>query len=128
MSEKSDVHSFGVVLLEIITGQPVLSKTRENKHIIQWVSSIIAKGDIRKILDPRIQGDFDVNTVWRAVEIAMACVEPSSRDRPTMSRVAMELKECLTTELSNTTRKDVSEQTTSRDYSVEINSRSPLAR
>ncbi|GMN37086.1 hypothetical protein TIFTF001_006524 [Ficus carica] len=128
LNEKSDVYSFGVVLLEIITGQPVLTKTRENKYIIQWVSSIIAKGDIRKILDPRIQGDFDVNTVWRAVEIAMACVEPSSRDRPTMSRVAMELKECLTTELSNATRKDVSKQTTSRDYSVEINSSNPLVR
>ncbi|GMN28838.1 hypothetical protein TIFTF001_041230 [Ficus carica] len=79
-------------------------------------------------LDPEIQGDFDANTVWKAVEIAMACVAPSSRDRPTMNRVATELKDCLTTDLRNTTGKDVSEGATSRDYSVEMLSSNPQAR
>ena len=128
MNEKSDVYSFGVVLLEIITGQPVLTKTRDNKYIVQWVSSMLAKGDIKKIFDSRIQGDFDANTVWKAVEIAMACVAPSSRDRPTMNRVATELKDCLTTESRNTTEKDVSEGATSREYSVEMFSSNPQAR
>lgn len=105
--------------MEIITGQPVLTKTHDNKHIVQWVSSMVEMGDIKQILDPRIKGDFDVNTVWKAVEISMACVAPSSRDRPTMSQVATELKDCLTTELS-TARKDVPYVATSKDESDEI--------
>ncbi|PON47852.1 Serine/threonine protein kinase [Parasponia andersonii] len=124
LNEKSDVYSFGVVLLEIITGQPVLAKNRENKHIIQWVNSMLVQGDVKKILDPRIKGDFDVNTVWKTVEISMACVAPSSSARPTMSRVAIELKDCLTTELS--TRKDVSSEAESKDYSVEMISRTMI--
>jgi len=37
LKEKSDVFSFGVVLLEIITGQPAITKSEEKAHIIQWV-------------------------------------------------------------------------------------------
>lgn len=79
---------------------------------------MLSEGDITKILDPRIKGGFDVNTAWKAVEIAMACVSANSSDRPTMSRVAMKLKDCLTEELS--TQKDVSDEAqSSKDYSVE---------
>lgn len=61
---------------------------------------MIAKGDIKAIADSRLNGDFDSNSVWRAVEIAMACVSPNPNSRPTMSKVVSELKECLATELA----------------------------
>ncbi|PON84290.1 Mitogen-activated protein kinase kinase kinase [Trema orientale] len=101
LNEKSDVYSFGVVLLEIVTARPALVKTEGNNHIIQWVTSMLAKGDVRSILDPKLEGgNFDINTVWKVIEIAMACVSTSSTKRPNMSLVAMELKECLTTNLT----------------------------
>ncbi|KAJ4717972.1 protein kinase family protein [Melia azedarach] len=96
LTEKSDVYSFGVVLLELITTQPVIQKTPERTHISQLVSFMLAKGDIKNIVDPRLRGDFDINTVWRAVEIAMACVSPTSTKRPTMNQVVIELNDCLT--------------------------------
>ena len=96
LNEKSDVYSFGVLLLEIITARPVFAKTREsNIHIIESVNSVLENGDINSIVDPRLEGKFDVNTVWKTIEIALACVSKSSNSRPTMSRVAIELKECL---------------------------------
>ncbi|KAA8541719.1 hypothetical protein F0562_022871 [Nyssa sinensis] len=97
-TEKSDVYSFGIVLLEIITSQPALPKGNDKTHIIQWVSSMVHQGDVKNIVDPRLRGDFDVNSVWKAVELAMACVSHTSTRRPTMNYVVMELKECLTTE------------------------------
>ncbi|KAL5576866.1 hypothetical protein UlMin_018565 [Ulmus minor] len=94
LNEKSDVYSFGVVLLEIITGRPAISKTN-NILINQWVDLILKKGEIKSIIDPRLQGNFNVNSAWKAVEIAMNCVSQSSSERPTMNQVAVELKECL---------------------------------
>ncbi|KAK7255516.1 hypothetical protein RIF29_28929 [Crotalaria pallida] len=101
LTEKSDVYSFGVVILEIITGQPAILKTQDDEkiHISQWVSSMLSNGDIRNIVDSKLRGDFDNNSVWKAVEIGMACVSITSAKRPNMSDVVTELKECLAAEL-----------------------------
>ncbi|KAK0594862.1 hypothetical protein LWI29_001324 [Acer saccharum] len=70
LNEKSAVYSFGIVLLEIITSRPVL----------------------------KIEGDFETNSAWKAVELALACASHVSSKRPTMNDVVMELKDCLTME------------------------------
>ncbi|XP_068498665.1 LRR receptor-like serine/threonine-protein kinase IOS1 [Phaseolus vulgaris] len=102
LTEKSDVYSFGVVLLEIITGQPVIAKNEEKSHISEWVRSLIGKGDINAIVDSRLEGEFDSNSVWKAVEIATACVSPNPNRRPIISVVVSELKESFATELART--------------------------
>ncbi|CAL9218595.1 unnamed protein product [Arabidopsis halleri] len=98
LSEKSDVYSFGVVLLEIVTNQPVIDKTRERPHINEWVGFKLTKGDIKSIVDPKLMGDYDTNGAWKIVELALACVNPSSNRRPTMTHVVMELNECVALE------------------------------
>ncbi|KAI9079234.1 hypothetical protein K1719_038839 [Acacia pycnantha] len=98
LNEKSDVYSFGIVLLEIITGQPAISKTEENTHIVQWVNVMLAGSKIDDILDSRLRGNFDTDSATKALDIAMACVEPSSLSRPTMSQVVMQLRQCLAME------------------------------
>ncbi|KAJ9692162.1 hypothetical protein PVL29_011302 [Vitis rotundifolia] len=102
LNEKSDVYSFGIVLLELITGRPPIIKQGEESmlHIVQWVSPIIARGEIRDIVDQRLQGDFDISSAWKAIDIAMACVTYSSTTRPTMSHVLLELKGCLNIEIA----------------------------
>ncbi|KAH9713966.1 protein kinase domain-containing protein [Citrus sinensis] len=102
LTEKSDVYSFGVVLLEIITSKPVIERTHERTHITQWVSFMLAKGDIKNIVDRTLYGDFDINSVWKTVEIAMACVSPTSTKRPTMTQVVMELNESRAIEIART--------------------------
>ncbi|KAH7565371.1 hypothetical protein JRO89_XS09G0197500 [Xanthoceras sorbifolium] len=102
LTEKSDVYSFGVVLLEIITSKSAIARIneREKTHLSQWVNSLLTQGDIRNIVDPRLQGNFDVNSVWKAVEVAMACLSPAGNRRPTMNVVVMELNKCLATEIA----------------------------
>ncbi|CAB79045.1 receptor protein kinase-like protein [Arabidopsis thaliana] len=100
LTEKSDVFSFGVVLLEIITSQPVIDQTREKSHIGEWVGFKLTNGDIKNIVDPSMNGDYDSSSLWKALELAMSCVSPSSSGRPNMSQVANELQECLLTENS----------------------------
>ncbi|KEH39530.1 putative leucine-rich repeat receptor-like protein kinase At2g19210 isoform X2 [Medicago truncatula] len=95
LREKSDVFSFGVVLLEIITGQPAITKTEDKIHIVQLVSDMLLEREVKDIVDPRLQGDFDINYATKALDTAMACVAQSSMNRPTMRNVVMELKQCL---------------------------------
>ncbi|KAI3766500.1 hypothetical protein L2E82_16563 [Cichorium intybus] len=99
LTEKSDVYSFGIVLLVIITGQPAITKyENDNMHIIRWVNLKLADGDMKNIVDPRLLGDFDINSAWKAVELAMACVAHTPSRRPTMNEVVMELSDCLVIE------------------------------
>ncbi|KAF8094102.1 hypothetical protein N665_0370s0037 [Sinapis alba] len=100
LNEKSDVYSFGIVLLEIITNQPVINQNREKPYIAEWVGLMLTKGDIQNIMDPKLFGDYDSGSVWRAVELAMSCLNPSSARRPAMSQVVTELNECLANENS----------------------------
>ncbi|KAL2462594.1 Leucine-rich repeat transmembrane protein kinase protein [Forsythia ovata] len=95
LTEKSDVYSFGIVLLEIITGRPAIKLNDNVTHIIPWVNSVLPQGDVKMFLDPRIQEDFSLDSVWKLVELAMACVSRNATERPTMNYAVMEIKECL---------------------------------
>ncbi|KAM0855770.1 hypothetical protein ACQ4PT_049558 [Festuca glaucescens] len=102
LSEKSDVYSFGVVLLELITGQqPAVSTSdTESIHIAQWVRQKLSEGNIESIPDSKIGREYDVNSLCKVTELALQCKEQPSRDRPTMTDVVAELKECLELEVS----------------------------
>ncbi|XP_024022548.1 LRR receptor-like serine/threonine-protein kinase IOS1 isoform X1 [Morus notabilis] len=102
LNEKSDVYSFGVVILQIITARPAISRTTDDErtHISEWVDFMLSNGDVRSIVDLRLQGDFEINSMWKAVEIAMACLNPPASRRPNMSQVVIELRECLASELT----------------------------
>ncbi|KDO40731.1 hypothetical protein CISIN_1g0049352mg, partial [Citrus sinensis] len=131
LTEKSDVYNFGVVLLEIITSKSVIERTHERIHITQWVSFMLGKGDIESIVDPRLHEDFDINSVWKTVEIAMACVSQTSTKRPTMNQVVMELNESLAIETARL--KAAGKEYESKDSieSISVNQHSelsPLAR
>lgn len=76
----------------------MISKDQENAHISQLVSSKLAEGDIGSIVDPNLAENFNNSSAWKAVDIALACASQNSSNRPTMSEVVIELKECLAIE------------------------------
>ncbi|CAN6338647.1 unnamed protein product [Urochloa humidicola] len=102
LSEKSDVYSFGVVLLELITGQSpaVPISSTESIHIALWVRQKLSEGDIVSIADPRMRGEYDVNSVWKIAELALKCKELPSRERPAMADIVADLKESLELQVS----------------------------
>ncbi|XP_044374518.1 probable LRR receptor-like serine/threonine-protein kinase At4g29180 [Triticum aestivum] len=102
LSEKSDVYSFGVVLLVLITGQRAIitiSDTERN-NITIWARHGLSEGDIDSMIDPRIRGDCDINSVWKVADLALQCTQHTGRDRPTMTEVAEGISESLQLETS----------------------------
>lgn len=101
LNEKSDVYSFGVVLLELITGQSAIIKGEEHIHILEYVNPFLQRQDMTGLVDKRLQGEIDENSIGKALDIAIACTASRSIQRPTMSDVLSELKHCLEMESSS---------------------------
>ncbi|KAJ3678969.1 hypothetical protein LUZ61_021133 [Rhynchospora tenuis] len=97
LSEKSDVYSFAVVLLEIITGKPPVIEVSEGSyiHVAHWVKQKLPREGIGSIVDPRMHGQYDINSVRKVTKLALKCWENRAADRPAMNVVVTKLKERL---------------------------------
>ncbi|KAM0880465.1 hypothetical protein ACQ4PT_033554 [Festuca glaucescens] len=95
LTVKTDVYSFGIVLLEIITGQPPVFMDPQTIHLPNWVRQKIAKGGIHDIVDKRLLDQYDANSLQGVVDLAMNCVENAAISRPTMTEVVSRLKALL---------------------------------
>ncbi|CAA7410059.1 unnamed protein product [Spirodela intermedia] len=111
LNEKTDVYSFGIVLLELVTGKPPIGNDSQRTHITRHVQSRLERGDIADIADQRMQGYYDVNSIWKVLEIAMSCTSRNSGERPTISTVVIQLKDCLAAESSGDSTNDSSTDT-----------------
>ncbi|XVF15329.1 hypothetical protein REPUB_Repub09cG0142500 [Reevesia pubescens] len=97
LSAKSDVFSFGVVLLEIISGREPLNihRPRNEWSLVEWAKTYIRESKIEEIVDPNIKGGYHAEAMWRVVEAALACIEPFSAYRPCMADIVRELEDAL---------------------------------
>lgn len=97
ITEKSDVYSYGVMLLEVLTGkQPIDPSFRDGMHIVDWVKETLQHNrDAVEALDPRLQGrpDSQIQEMLQALGTALLCVNSNPEERPTMKDVAALLKE-----------------------------------
>uniref|UniRef100_UPI002FE4FA7B Receptor-like kinase SYMRK n=1 Tax=Lotus japonicus TaxID=34305 RepID=UPI002FE4FA7B len=97
LSEKSDVFSFGVVLLEIVSGREPLNikRPRTEWSLVEWATPYIRGSKVDEIVDPGIKGGYHAEAMWRVVEVALQCLEPFSTYRPSMVAIVRELEDAL---------------------------------
>ncbi|OQU90117.1 hypothetical protein SORBI_3002G343100 [Sorghum bicolor] len=97
LSTRSDVFSFGVVLLEIVTGREPLDvkRPRAEWSLVEWAKPYITEYKIEEMVDPGIKGQYCSEAMWRVLEVASVCTEPFSTFRPTMEDVLRELEDAL---------------------------------
>ncbi|KAL5576433.1 hypothetical protein UlMin_018132 [Ulmus minor] len=98
LTDKSDVFSFGVVLLELITGRQPIDKNQSfiNDSMVEWARPLLTEalesGNFDALVDPRLQNDYDFNEMNRMLACAAVCVRHSARLRPKMSQMVRVLE------------------------------------
>ncbi|KAE8723360.1 putative receptor-like protein kinase [Hibiscus syriacus] len=87
---KSDVYGFGVVLLEMLTGQRALDTNRPNgeHNLVEWAKhSLTEKRKLKKIMDPKLEEKYPIKAALQAGELILKCLESNPRSRPSMEEV-----------------------------------------
>ncbi|XP_050203785.1 receptor-like serine/threonine-protein kinase NCRK [Mercurialis annua] len=87
----SDVFSFGVVLLELITGRPPIHKSTKKgeESLVLWATPCLhdSRRVISELPDPRLKGDFPEEEMYIMAYLAKECLLLDPDARPTMSEV-----------------------------------------
>ncbi|GFP78968.1 serine/threonine-protein kinase cdl1 [Phtheirospermum japonicum] len=92
---KSDIYSFGVVLLELITGRKAMDFARKpgEQNLVVWSRPFLKdrRGFIQMV-DPLLQGRFSVKSLQHAIVITSMCLQEQACARPVISDVATALE------------------------------------
>ncbi|KAG5234798.1 receptor protein [Salix suchowensis] len=90
-SVKSDVFSFGVLVLEIVSGRKQSSRNGEDiEHLLSHAWKSWRKGTASDLIDPILRGDSTAQ-MMRCIHIGLLCVQENVADRPTMASVNLML-------------------------------------
>ncbi|XP_021622785.1 probable receptor-like protein kinase At5g59700 isoform X4 [Manihot esculenta] len=92
ISEKVDVFSFGVVLLELITGKPsVIREGNFSMNLVAWVAPQLAEAfnthNYNSIIDVKLQNNCEIIEMIQMIHCAAACVYKPAKTRPKLSQI-----------------------------------------
>lgn len=94
LNEKSDIYSFGVLVLEAVTGRdPVDYGHPVNEvNLVEWLKMMVGNRRAEEVLDPNLEVKPATRALKRALLVALRCVDPDSEKRPRMSQVVRMLE------------------------------------
>ncbi|KAK4491471.1 hypothetical protein RD792_002221 [Penstemon davidsonii] len=90
VDEKIDVYSYGVVLLELITGKEAIQKTSSistQESLVLQARSLLSRGLFNRLIDPNLNQDYNKDEMKRMTMAARLCLLHSSSTRPSMKTV-----------------------------------------
>lgn len=91
---KSNVYSFGVVMLELLTGRKPLdsSRPRSEQSLVRWATPQLHDIDaLAKMVDPTLNGMYSAKSLSRFADVISLCVQPEPEFRPPISEVVQAL-------------------------------------
>lgn len=105
VNEKSDIYSFGVVILELITGKLPADPEFGEKDLVKWVCTMLDQKGIDQVIDPKLDSCFK-DEICRVLHIGILCTSPLPINRPSMRRVVKMLLEIGTVQQPKNVGKD----------------------
>ncbi|KNA07436.1 hypothetical protein SOVF_171700 [Spinacia oleracea] len=95
-SEKTDVFGYGIMLLELITGQRAFDLARlandDDVMLLDWVKGLLKEKKLEMLVDPDLQTNYIEGEVEQLIQVALLCSQGNPMDRPKMSEVVRMLE------------------------------------
>lgn len=89
LTEKSDIYSFGILIMEIITGRnPVdYSRPQGEVNLVEWLKTMVGNRRSEEVVDPKISEPPTSKALKRVLLVALRCVDPDANKRPKMGHI-----------------------------------------
>ncbi|CAM8948805.1 unnamed protein product [Rhodiola kirilowii] len=89
LTRKADVYSFGVLLLEIVSGRPNTNKLLPHgkRYLLELAWNFYQKDELHEIVDASLQGVFVINEACQFIKVGLLCTQSKPKLRPAMSTV-----------------------------------------
>ncbi|KAK1318756.1 PTI1-like tyrosine-protein kinase 2 [Acorus calamus] len=94
LTTKSDVYSYGVVVLELLTGRSPVDSTRPpgEQSLVSWaLPRLTNREKVMEMVDPALQGQYSKKDLVQIAAIAAMCVQSEADYRPLMTDVVQSL-------------------------------------
>ncbi|CAM6027888.1 unnamed protein product [Sphagnum balticum] len=95
-SEKTDVFGYGIMLLELITGQRAFDLARlandDDVMLLDWVKGLLKDDKVDLLVDPDLKDNYEYKEVEELIQVALLCTQSSPMDRPKMAEVVRMLE------------------------------------
>ncbi|KAK4769206.1 hypothetical protein SAY86_027356 [Trapa natans] len=89
LNEKSDIYSFGILIMEIITGRsPVdYSRPQGEVNLVEWLKNMVGERRAEAVVDPKLPDMPTPKALKRVLLVALRCVDPDATKRPRMGNL-----------------------------------------
>lgn len=107
LSVKSDMYSFGVVLLELLAGRRALDEERcaAEESLVDWAKPFLnERGKILRIMDTRLEGQYAKKEAQALAALAVQCLHTDPKNRPSMTEVLATLEQLRASKDTKTPR------------------------
>ncbi|KAI3891132.1 hypothetical protein MKW98_007437 [Papaver atlanticum] len=88
LTAKADIYSFGVVILELISGKRCSDRPRDgNPHLLDFALALQMKGDLISLIEDNLKTGISVKEAYMVLDLAMLCISYSPDMRPSILKV-----------------------------------------